>query len=138
MAKHILYDASVVVNSVDLSDHVESVEFTTGLNAQPAAAMTEVQDYDMPGTIVVSPITVTFFADFAASKTYATLQTLITNRSTVTLNVKPTSAADSATNPNFTISVFVASFGFVTGKRGDRHMVQGVFNPAGALTIDVT
>ena len=41
MAKHILYDAEVVVNSVDLSDHVESVEFPAGLNSHPAAAMSE-------------------------------------------------------------------------------------------------
>lgn len=138
MAKHCLTDAYVSVNAVDLSDHVESVSFVTGINPQAAAAMSETTDYDMPGTITISPITVTFYADFAASKTYATIQTLVTNRSTVTLMVKPTSAADSATNPNFTISVFVASFGFVTGTRGDRHMVQAVFQPASALTIDVT
>ena len=138
MAKHVLIDAFVSVGGTDMSDHVESVQFTTGINPQAAAAMSETQDYDMAGTITVSPITVTFYQDFAASETYATLQTLVTNRSTATLIVKPTSAADSATNPAFTITVFVASFGFVTGSRGERHMSQAVFQPAGALTIDVT
>lgn len=138
MAKHVLTDAYVSVNGTDLSDHVESVAYTTGINPQPAAAMSEVQDYDMPGTISISPITVTFYQDFAASETYAVIQTLITNRSTVTLIVKPTSGADAATNPAFTMSVFVASFGFVNGTRGERHMTQAVFQPAGSLTIDVT
>lgn len=138
MAKHVLYDAFCSVNGVNLSDMVESIAYTTGINPQPAAAMGDVQDYDMPGTITISPVTVTFYQDFAASKTYATLQTLITNRSTVSLIVKPTAGADSATNPAFTMNVFVASFGFVNGTRGERHMTQAVFQPAGAMTIDTT
>lgn len=138
MAKHVLDDVEVIVNSVDLSDHVQSVEYTTSLNAQPAAGMSETQDYDMPGTQVVDPITVNFFADFAASETYATLQTLHTNRSTVTMTVKPTSAADAATNPKFSISVFIKTLPFVSGARGDAHMHSVVFQPAGALTIDTT
>lgn len=138
MAKHVLTDVYVSVNGTDLSDHVESVQYVSGINPQPAAAMSELQDYDMPGTKFISPIQVTFYQDFAASETYATLQTLHTNRSTVSLIVKPTSAADSATNPAFTMDVFVASLGFVTGARGERHMTQAVFQPAGALTIDVS
>lgn len=138
MAKHVLYDAVVNANGTDLSDHVDSVQYTTGINPQPAAAMGEVQDYDMPGTQTISPITVTFYQDFAVTETYATLQALQQSRSTFPLIVKPTSAADSATNPAFTLSVFIASLGFVNGTRGERHMTQGVFQPAGLLTIDVT
>jgi hypothetical protein len=34
MAKHVLYNASVVLNSVDLSDHVDSVSFVVTINGR--------------------------------------------------------------------------------------------------------
>tara|TARA_R110000787_G_scaffold104030_2_gene210742 strand:+ start:6743 stop:7159 length:417 start_codon:yes stop_codon:yes gene_type:complete len=138
VAKHILYDAEVVVNSVDLSDHVESVEFPAGLNSHPAAAMSDIQDYDLPGTQTVGPVVVNFYQDYAASKVYATLQPLWANRTTFTMTVKATTAGDSATNPKFSASFFLASAPFIGAARGDRHMVQATFNVAGALTFDVS
>lgn len=138
MAKHVLYDAFVSVNGTDMSDHVESVEFTLGINPQAAAAMSEAQDYDMPGTQTISPIVVNYYQDYAASETWATHKALYTGRSTFALIVKPTSGADAATNPAFTITVFVASLGAVNGTRGQRHMTQVTYQPAGALAIDET
>lgn len=135
MAKHILYDASVVLNSVDLSDHVESIEYTLQINKQAAAAMSEVEDYSMAGTRVIGDITLTMYQDFASSKTYATLQGLWTNRTTFTAVVKPTSSSASATNPSFSVSVFIASFPVVSGSRGDRHMSQLVLAPASVMAI---
>lgn len=135
MAKHVLYNPSVVLNSVDLSDHVESVEFSVSLNKQAAAAMGEVQDYDMPGTQVVSDISLTMYQDFAASKVYATLMTLWSNRSTFNAVIKPDAGATATTNPQFTVSVFISSFPVVSGSRGDRHMTQVVLSPAGTLAI---
>jgi hypothetical protein len=136
MAKHVLYDAFVSVNSVDLSDHVQLVTYELGINPQPAAAMGEVQDYDMPGTQTISPIVINYFQDFAVGEVWATHKGLWVNRSTFTLIVKPTSGADAATNPAFTVSVFVASQPVISGARGDAHMVQITYNPAGVLTID--
>lgn len=135
MAKHILYNPSITLNSVDLTDHVESVEFTVGLNKQPAAAMGDVQDYDMPGTQVVSDITLNMFQDFAASKTYATLMALYSARSSFNAVMKNDSGATATTNPQFTVSVFISSFPVISGTRGDRHMSQVVLSPAGLLAI---
>lgn len=135
MAKHVLYNASLVVNSVDLSDHVETIEYEEGLNGQAAAAMGEAQDYEMPGTIKVSDITVTFYQDFAASKVYATIHPLVAARSTFNIVVKPDSGAAASTNPQFTIAVFVRSSKVVSGTRNDRHMSNVVFAPAGAQSI---
>jgi len=135
MAKHILYNASLVVNGVDLSDHVETISYEEGINGQPAAAMTEVQDYEMPGTIKISDITVTFFQDFASSKVYATIHPLVAARSTFNITVKADTGANAATNPAFTIPVFVRSSQVFNGTRGDRHMTQAVFAPAGAQTV---
>lgn len=135
MAKHILYNASVTLNSVDLSDHVESVEYTLQINAQAAAAMSEVEDYSMPGTRVVGDISLNMYQDFASSKTYQTLQGLWTNRTSFNAVVKPDSASAATTNPQFTVSVFIKSFPVVSGSRGDRHMTQLVLAPAGVMSI---
>lgn len=135
MAKHVLYNASVVLNSVDLSDHVESVELAPSIGAAPAAAMGDVEDYDMPTTRAVGDITLNMFQDFAASKTYATLMTLWTNRTTFTATIKADSGANATTNPAFSISVFISKFPVISGKRGDAHMTQVVLKPAGVMTI---
>lgn len=135
MAKHILYNASVVLNGVDLSDHVESVEFVPALNSQNAAAMSDVEDYSMPGTRVIGDISLNMYQDFAASKTYATLMTLWTNRTTFNAVIKADAGANATTNPQFTVAVFVKSFPVVSGSRGDRHMTQVVLAPAGVMSI---
>lgn len=135
MAKHVIYNASLTVNAVDLSDHVKTIAYVEGINGQDAAAMSEVQDYEMPGTIHIGDITVTFFQDYAASKVYQTIHPLVMNRTTFNIVVKPDSGAAASTNPQFTIAVFVKSHPWVNGTRGDGHMTQVVFGPAGLQAI---
>lgn len=135
MAKHVLYNASVVLNSVDLSDRVESVEFVLGINGQPAAAQSEVQDYEMPGTQIVSDITLNMYQDFASSKTYQTLIGLWQNRTSFTAVLKLDSGAVATTNPSFTVTVFIKSFPVISASRGDRHMSQVVLGIGGVLAI---
>jgi len=135
VAKHILYNASVTLNSVDLSDHVESVELKVETASQPAAAMGDIEDYSIPGTRAVSDITINLFQDFASSKTYATLMTLWTNRTSFNAVIKADAGSKAPTNPEFTTSVFIKSFPVVSGKRGDTHMTQLVLAPAAAMSI---
>ncbi len=135
MAKHVLYNASLTVNAVDLSDKVKTISYSDGINGQDAAAMSEVQDYEMPGTIKISDITVTFFQDYAPSKVYQTVHPLVVARTTFNIVVKPDSGAAASTNPQFTIAVFVRSCQVVNGTRGDAHMNQVVFAPAGVQAI---
>lgn len=135
MAKHVIYNASVVVNSVDLSDHVESVSYEEGLNGQAAAAMGEVQDYEMPGTIKIGDISINFYQDYATGKVYQTIHPLVAARSIFNLVVKADLGANAATNPAFTIPVFVRNAPVFSGTRGDRHMTQVVFAPAGVQAV---
>lgn len=135
MAKHVLYNASVVANSVDLSDHDNKIEFTVQTNGQDAAAMGEAEDYQMAGTRKVSPIQCEFFQDYASGKVYATLMALWTARSTFTLVLKADAGATATTNPQFTVTVFIANMPVISGTRGDRHMTNVTFQPASALAI---
>lgn len=135
MAKHIFYDNSLTVNGVDLSDHVEEISLIATTNKQDAAAMGDINDYSMPGTNAISDITVTFYQDYASSKVYATLNTAWAARTTFNIVCKPASGAASATNPQWTIPVFVASMPVMSGKRGDRHMAPVTLAVAGTHSI---
>lgn len=138
MAKHVLYNAVVTVNGVTLTDHARKITFSTGTNKQPGAAMGDTQDYSLPGTLFVSPIVIEFYQDYAGSNVYITHRTIWDARSSIVLTAKADSASDSATNPNFTITVFIASMDYINGSRGDVHVNTVTYEPAGAISYDVT
>ncbi len=116
MAKHVIYNAFCSVNAVDLSDHVKTIKYSDGINGVDAAAMSEIQDY-------------------AVSKVYQTIHPLEVARTTFNLIVRPDSGAAASTNPQFTVAVFVRGFDVINGTRGDGHMTQAVFAPAGLASI---
>lgn len=125
-----------MANGVDLSDHVESISgLELGINGQMAAAMGELQDYDMPGTTTVSDPQVTFYQDYAAAKVYATFFPLWQNRTTFNLVVKADAGARSPTNPEWTVPVFISKKPLLQGKRGDRHMAPVTLKVAGAMSV---
>lgn len=138
MAKHILYNAVIVFNSVTLTDRARKVSFKVGTNKQPGAAMSEVQDYSIPGTLLISPIVIEYYMDYAATNVYITHRTVWDARSSVVLTCKADSAADSATNPNFTITVFIADMSYVDGTRGEVHVNSVTYEAASAISYDVT
>lgn len=127
-----------MINAVTLTDRARKVSFSVGTNKVPGAAMSDVQDYSLPGTLFVKPIVIEYYQDYAASNVYITHRTIWDARSSVVLTCKADSAADSATNPNFTITVFVADMDYVTGSRGDVHVNSVTYEPAGAISYDVT
>lgn len=132
--KHIFYDCSAVVNGVDLSNRLERIEARVGINKQVGAAMGEIQDYSIPGTLTIDDISAEFYQDFDAAKVYATLYAAWAARTIFNLVLKASSGATSATNPAFTVPVFVASMPLMQGTRGDRHMAPVSLAPAGELS----
>jgi hypothetical protein len=135
MAKHVLYNASITVNGVDLSDHVKSISYIEGLNGVDAAAMSETQDYQMPSTITITDVSVVYYLDLAASKVYATHHTLVANRTTFNIIVKVDAGANATTNPAFTLPVFVKAHPFVNGARGDAHTGTITYAAAGTQSV---
>jgi len=73
---------------------------------------------------------------YAASETYATLKDLV--GTSITVIVNPTSAADSATNPGFTLTgTYLESIDVIAAEIGTLGMVT-VSTQGGAYTADVT
>lgn len=105
-------DVQVTVNSVDLKDHVVSVNVDQTLNTSPSHAM----GYDaetVTGGLFVPSLSITFRNDFAASEVYATMYSLFTGRTAHDVLVIPVDTTVAATNPSFTLTGIITSFPLV-------------------------
>lgn len=135
MAITVLTNASVVYNSVDLSDHVESVTIDMSYDDVEITAMGATAHSFTPG-LRQDTITVNFFQDFAAGKVDATINPQLGSTTGAALVVKPTSAAVSSTNPSYTMTAVPFSYNPLDGSVGEASQTSVEFRPAagGAIT----
>ena len=132
MGEAVLKDASVVINAVDLSDHVRQVTINYGAEVKDITAMGDSTREKLAGLIDWSA-TLEFNQDFDAGEVDATLFSLV-GAAAVTATFKPTSAAVSATNPSFSGSILVESYTPISGTVGDAHAVSVTLQGTGTLT----
>lgn len=139
MAKHVLKDAVVVVNSVDLSDHVSAVTIEASRPEVDVTAMGADYQEFIPG-IPDATITVSFFQDFAAGEVHATLQPLSVSDTPFPVAIKPTTAAISATNPEIQMSALLYNYSPLAGDVGSANTMDVTFRNASqtGLTYDTT
>ena len=117
-----LKDASVTINSVDLSDRCQSISLNFDSDQIEITAMGQTSHVFTAGLFNVSA-DVMLFQDFASSETEATIFPLV--GTTTTVVIKPTSGAVSATNPSYTLAnTFVSSHQPVSGSVGDMAMTS--------------
>ena len=117
-----LKDASVTINSVDLSDRCQSVSLSYESDSVEITAMGQTSHVFTAGLFNIS-VDLMLFQDFASNETEATIFPLV--GTTTTLVIKPTSGAVSATNPSYTIANgFVQSHQPVGGSVGDMAMTS--------------
>lgn len=121
MATFVLRDATVVVNAIDLSDHVQSVTVETSMETQDSTAMGN-QARSFNGGLFADAISVTFHQDFAASEVDVTLYTLYRARTSHTVVVKATSDAVGTTNPTYTLTGLIEDITPIAGSVGDEAM----------------
>ena len=106
----------VTLNSVALSDHVTSATINRSFDELEVTAMGDTAHKFVKG-LEASTITFDFLNDTAASNVLATLQAAW--GTTVTLTLKQTSAAVSATNPLYSTTVLVNNTTDINGAVGD-------------------
>jgi len=104
------------LNSVALSDHVTSATINRSFDELEVTAMGDTAHKFVKG-LEASTITLDFLNDTAASNVLATLQAAW--GTTVTLTLKQTSAAVSATNPLYSTTVLVNNTTDINGAVGD-------------------
>ena len=108
--------ASVTFNSVDLSAYVTAVTINQSFDELEVTAMGDTAHKFAKG-LEASTITLDFLNDNAAATVIPTLRAAY--GTTVTVVVKQSSAAVSATNPSYTASVLVNNLQNVNGAVGD-------------------
>ena len=132
MAAFVITAPVITVNAVDLSDHVDSVEIMdetadiTTTNFGSSGNVTRV------GGLKQGSITINFQQDYAASKVDATIWAA--RGTAIAVNVKATSAANSATNPRYDGSYLVTQYKPVAGKVGDLAVLSITWPRTGDLT----
>lgn len=132
MAAFSFDDASVVYNSVDLSDHVTTVTISASADELEDSAMGDSWRTFLQG-VKSFDMTLEFNDDYAASEVDATLWAAFNTGTNVTVVFKPTSASVSATNPSYTGSV-VPQPGDIGGGYGDLTKRSVTLRGSGALT----
>ncbi|MBV1929003.1 MAG: radical SAM protein [Gammaproteobacteria bacterium] len=131
MAKFVLSDASLVINSVDLSDHVRSVTVNYEAELHDDTTMGDDTRTNLGGLKNWS-MDVEFTQDYAASNVDATLFPII--GSTVPIVLKPTSGAVSATNPSLSANGVIGSYAPIGNSVGDLAVAPITISSAGTLT----
>ena len=116
MAIYLSSAVVVTLNSVALSDHVTSATINRSFDELECTAMGDTAHKFVKG-LEASTITLDFLSDTAASNVNATLQAAW--GTTVTLTLKQTSAATSATNPLYSTTVLVNNTTDINGAVAD-------------------
>ena len=106
----------VTLNAVALSDHVTSATINRTFDESEVTAMGDTAHKFVKG-LEASTIALDFLSDTAAANVNATLQAAW--GTTVTLTLKQTSAAVSATNPLFSTTVLVNNTQDINGGVAD-------------------
>ena len=135
MAIYLSNGVVVTLNSVALSDHVTSATINRSFDELEVTAMGDSAHKFVKG-LEASTITLDFLNDTAAANVNATLQAAW--GTTVTLTLKQTSAAVSATNPEFQTTVLVNNTQDINGAPGDISMQSITFTCNSPIVVDTT
>ena len=122
----------VTVNSVDLSNHVTSVTLNRSFQELDVTAMGDSGVKQVKG-LEQSSVTLDFLNDTASANVLATLQAAWGTSVTVTL--KQTSAATSATNPLYTMTCLVNNTTDINGTVADLGTQSVTWNVNGTVAI---
>ena len=132
MSTYLSNGVVLTVNAVDLSSLVSSVTINRSFDELEITSMGDSGHRFVKG-LEASSITIDFFNDDATSKT---LQTLNTNwGSNVTVTVKQTNAATSASNPLYTMTCLINNTTPVNGAVGDLSTQSVTWNVSGTIAV---
>jgi hypothetical protein len=124
----------VTINAVDMSDQCTSAVLTRVIESLESTAFGQT-NRSYVGGLENSTLTVSMYNSFAVTETYATLKSLVGTQ--VTVKIKPTSAAVSATNPESTLTLaYLESLPIVNGQLGALDTIDITFT-GGAYSVAI-
>jgi len=136
MAVFLNNKVGVKVNSVDLSDHVQSVTLNRTFDELSVVAMGDSSAKAVKG-LETSSITIDFLNDTATSNVLQTLQAAYGTTVTVVL-LQEKGTAVSASNPLYTMSCLVNNLTDINGAVGDISMQSVTWNCNSTVAVTPT
>lgn len=118
MAKVILKDCYIVVNGTNFSDHINMVTVNLSKDDVETTSFSGGGRERMQG-LKDDSFELGFQQDFTAASVDAVLYPLYDNGTEFDIEVRPTSAAVSATNPKYTGTCILMEYSPLDGKVGD-------------------
>lgn len=137
MAKIVYKNAYLMVNTVDLSDHVRSCTLDLSAMMVEDTCMSDAAVGRLVGLEDTS-MDVVFANDFAAAKVDATIWAVYDGAAAVAIIFRPDAGVKSATNPQYGGNAVLESYSPATGSVGDLYEGPVVFQGDGAWTRDAT
>jgi hypothetical protein len=120
---------------VDITDQVSAATLTVTAEALEDTAF-GTTSRTMTAGLFNNSLTLTVYASYAASESYAVLAPLLGTKCTIKVN--PTSAADSATNPGFILTdTYLSSIPVINASLGELSTFEIEFQ-GGTYSVDVT
>jgi len=129
MAKLVLTNALVLVNSNDISSHVQSVNIEGQRNEVDVSSMGDTFSEIVLGLTDVT-VTVGVFNDFAAANVDSILFPLWQTNTPFPIELRPVNAARSTSNPAFTMTALLPNYSPLNGSVGDAVTTDVAFRNA--------
>lgn len=131
MAAFTLVDCLIIINGVTLSDHGNQVTVTDSRDDKDATTFGATSKASLKG-LGDATMDIVLLQDFAAAKVHATLSPLISSTTPVAVEVRPTSAARSATNPAALLATaLMFEYKFLDASIGDVPATTATFKNSG-------
>ena len=131
MARIVLTNAVVKINSVDLSDHVASVELSQEVEEVETTAFGD-SARTRTGGLANNSLSLDFHQDFASASVDDTLNALVGG--TASFEILPNGTAATATNPKYTGTVLLTEWTPVSGAIGELATASITWPISGAVT----
>jgi hypothetical protein len=131
MARIVLTNAVVKINSVDLSDHVASVELSQEVEEVETTAFGD-SARTRTGGLANNSLSLDFHQDFASASVDDTLNALVGG--TASFEILPAGTAVSATNPKYSGTVLLTEWTPVSGAIGELATASITWPVSGAVT----
>ena len=132
MAVFVATNGYLLLNSVDLSDHLESIHLEWEADEVDQTNFGSSGNQQILPGIKKAKLTLVFQQDYAAAKVDATVYAAF--GTIVAFETRPTSASVSATNPKYTGNVVISKYQPVPVKIGDLSKVSVSWPVTAGLT----
>jgi hypothetical protein len=139
MGKQIIQFEKVMVNDVDLTDHIDTLQVSEKWDDNDVSSLGALAHEHLLG-LADPQITLNFFQDFDAASVHATLGPLAGSNAPFPIVITTDSRVSvSATNPKFTMQAVMPNYDVLNGKVGAPSQTSVTFmnaDPSGITEAD--